>query len=322
VRFHRLALVLLCTAAAGPAQAAPETAAPVRLTHIVNSYPSASGDGASIVFQSNRTGRFQVYVMKADGGAVRQLTNLGDDQGGPSFSPDGRRILFAAWRDDAAGGGCDVYLMNADGGDIRRLTTDGTDNSHPHWSADGSRIIFNSSRTTPPADRGDPKKELDDIFSMKPDGSDLKQLTHCDSICTYASFSPDMKKIVYRKVTSTPGLNWDLSEAKRNSEVVVANADGTGELNITNNAAFDGWPAWSPDGSSIAFASNRGGPENHGQIYIVRPDGTGLRRLSSLPGSYVQPGWSSDGRRIFAYSSTETGDLEWGDVVVFDVASP
>ena len=321
MRIHRLALILFCSAAVS-AQAAPETAGPVRLTHIVNSYPSPSGDGTSIVFQSNRTGRFQVYVMKADGGAVRQLTNLGDDQGGPSFSPDGRRILFASWRDDAAGGGCDVCLMNADGGDVRRLTTDGTDNSHPHWSADGSRIIFNSSRTTPQADRGDPKKEQDDIFSMKPDGSDLKQLTHCSTICTYASFSPDMKKIVYRKVTNTPGLNWDLSEAKRNSEVVVANADGTAEVNITNNAAFDGWPTWSPDGASIAFASNRGGPENHGQIYIVRPDGTGLRRLSTLPGSYVQPGWSSDGRRIFAYSSTEIGDLEWGDVVVFDAGGP
>ncbi len=206
--------------------------------------------------------------------------------------------------------------MNARGGDIRRLTKDGTDNSHPHWSTDGSRI------TTPAADRRDPRKEKDDIFSMKPDGSDLKRLTHCNSICTYAHYSPDMKRIVYRKVTNTPGLNWDLSEASRNSEVFVANVDGSEEVNLTNNAAFDGWPTWSPDGGSIAFASNRGGPENRGQVYIVRPDGTGLRRASAPPGSYVQPAWSPDGRKIYAYSNTEIGDLEWGDVVVFDVESP
>jgi Tol biopolymer transport system component len=49
---------------------------------------------------------------------------------------------------------------------------------------------------------------------------------------------------------------------------------------------------------------------------------TGLRRASAPPGSYVQPSWSPDGRKIYAYSNTEVGDLEWGDVVVLDVESP
>jgi Tol biopolymer transport system component len=315
-------LIVLGAALAAAAHTSLRSAEPIRLTHIVNSYPAGSPDGSTIVFQSNRTGRFQIYTMNIDGGAVRQLTDREGDNGGPSYSPDGQHILFASWRDAANGGGCDVYVMSADGGNVRRLTQDGMDNSHPHWSADGARIIFNSSRTTPAADRTDPKKEQDDIFSMRPDGSDLQQLTHCNTICTYAHYSPDMKKIVYRKVTNTPGLNWDLSEAKRNSEVFVANADGSGEVNITNHAAFDGWPVWSPDGNSIAFASNRSGPENHGQIYIVKPDGTGLRRLSTLPGSYVQPAWSFDSKRIYAYSNTEIGDLEWGDLVAFDVATP
>ncbi len=259
--------------------------------------------------------------MNAAGGDVRELTHGPDDQGGASYSPNGKQILFASWRDDAHGGGCDVYLMDADGAHSRRLTNDGTDNSHPHWSVDGSRIIFNSSRTTPTEDRKDPAKERDDIFSMKPDGSDLKQLTHCDAICTYAYYSPDMARIVYRKVTDTPGLNWDLSEARRNSEVFVANADGSGEINVSNNAAFDGWPAWSPDGHLIAFASNRAGPENHGQIYAVKPDGSGLRQISVPPNSYVQPSWSPDSRRIYAYNNTEIGEMEWGDVVMFDLAS-
>lgn len=288
---------------------------PRRLTKVVNSYPSPSPDNSRVVFQSNRTGRFEIYSMKADGSAVAQLTNMPGDNVGPSWSPDGKRIVLASGQNGAS----DIYLMNADGSSLRRLTTDGLDNSHPHWAPDSSRIIFNSARTTPEADRSDPRKEQDDIFSMKPDGSDLRQHTHSGTVCTFPTYSPDMSRIAYRKVTNTPGLQWDLSEAVRNSEVFVAKVDGSNEKNVTNNAAFDGWPVWSPDGKSIAFASNRSGPANHAQIYVVNPDGTGLRRISSLPGSYAQPSWSADGTKIYAYNNVEIGDDEWGDIVVFDL---
>jgi TolB protein len=209
--------------------------------------------------------------------------------------------------------------MSADGSGAHALTTDGLDNSHPHWSPDGRRIIFNSSRTTPPNDRADPAKEQDDIFSVALDGSGLRQHTHCGTVCTYAFFSPDMKKIVYRKVTNTPALNWDLSKATQNSEIAVANEDGSDERILTNNAAFDGWPTWSPDGKHIAFASNRLGPANHGQIFVMSPEGLSPHQISALPGSYVQPSWSADGQQIYAYEATEIGDDEWGDVVVFKI---
>ena len=81
--------------------------------------------------------------------------------------------------------------MSADGSAQRRLTSDGVDNSHPHWSPDGRRIVFNSSRSTPPADRANPDREQDDIFTIALDGSDLRQLTHCNTVCTYAFLSPD-----------------------------------------------------------------------------------------------------------------------------------
>jgi Tol biopolymer transport system component len=86
---------------------------------------------------------------------------------------------------------------------------------------------------------------------------------------------------------------------------------------LTNNAAFDGWPAWSPDGKHIAFASNRLGPANQGKIFVMSPDGSAMRQISVSPGSYVQPFWSADGRNIYAYNAIEVGDDEWGDVVVF-----
>jgi TolB protein len=297
------------------AQANSSASSPRRLTKIVNSYPAPSPDNSTVVFQSNRTGVFQIYSMKTDGSDVRQLTTLPDNSYGPSYSPDRKWIAFA----HGGGGKSDIYVMSADGSGSHPLTSDGLDNSHPHWSPDGQRILFNSSRTTPASDRSDPTKEQDDIFSIALDGSDLRQHTHCNSVCTYAFFSPDKKKIVYRKVTNTPGMNWDLGAATRNSEIAVANEDGSDERVLTNNAAFDGWPTWSPDGQHIAFASNRLGPANHGQIFVMSVDGKAVRQVSSLPGSYVQPFWSADSQQIYAYEATEVGDDEWGDVVVFKV---
>jgi TolB protein len=152
---------------------------------------------------------------------------------------------------------------------------------------------------------------------MDVNGSDLKQHTHCEAICTFASYSPDMRRIVYRRVVDSPGFEWNLVLAPRNSEIFVANIDGTQAKDISNSAGFDGWPTWPPDGQWIAFASNRLGPANVGQIFVVHPDGTGLQQISTR-GSFAQPAWSIDGRRIYAYHNVETARYEYGDIVVYD----
>ncbi len=281
-----------------------------RLTNVIDAYPQLSPDGTKVVFQSNRTGRWQLYVMKPDGSDLRQLTDLGSNPVGASWSPNGKEIAFSAEAD----GNPEIFVMNADGSHIRRLTNDPADDSHPHWTPDGARIVFNSSRTTPPGE-----KEWDDVFSIRPDGADLQRHTNCRTICTYASFSPDMRKLLYRKVTNTPGMQWDLTNAPRNSEVFVADADGANEANVSNSAAFDGWPAWSPDGKTIAFASNRSGPANVGHVWLVNPDGTNLRKLTDGPGGFAQPWWSPDGNSIYAYQVFETADYEYGNIARIDI---
>jgi len=110
-------------------------------------------------------------------------------------------------------------------------------------------------------------------------------------------------------------MSWDLTLGERNSEVFVAAVDGSGEMNLTNSAAFDGWPVWSPDGELIAFSSNRAGPANVGHLYVVEPNGEGLRQVTSGSWGYAQPTWSPDGKALFAYQFVETADYEFGDVV-------
>jgi Tol biopolymer transport system component len=252
--------------------------------------------------------------MNIDGSDLTRLTDHPGDNVTPAWSPNGDLIAFAA----SPGGNSDIYLMKSSGSDLRRLTDHPGDDSHPHWSSDGSRIIFNSSRTTPDLEVGW-RNQWHEIFSMMPDGTDLRQHTSHKAVCTFPSFSPDGTKIVYRKIIKTAGFSWDLSSIAINSEVFVAEVDGSNEINLSSSASFDGWPTWSPDGNRIVFASNRAGPANVGQLYIVNVDGTGLQQITSGPWSYVQPAWSHDGSRIFAYQNQETADFEFGDVVVVDV---
>jgi TolB protein len=82
-----------------------------------------------------------------------------------------------------------------------------------------------------------------------------------------------------------------------NSEVFLANADGSDAHNITNDPAFDGWPAWSPDGKKIAFASNRGN-QNY-QIYTMNPDGSDVRLVAATEGRGTAPKWSPDAKTIY-----------------------
>ena len=282
-----------------------------RLINNRDMYPSVSADGKQVVFQSNRTGSNQLFILNLEDGGMRQLVDLPMGAETPVFSPDGKSVLFGSYVGEDNN---DVFTINTDGTGLKQLTEGPGYDGHPHWSADGQRIVFNSDRTSPDPDAGWSDR-WHEIFSMKADGSDLRQHTRCKAVCTYGSFSPDGTKVLYRKVVKTPGFNWELGNIGKNSEIFIADLDGANEVNLSNNAAFDGWPQFSPDGRHIAFASNRSGPARTGQIWLMNSDGGGLRQLSQGPWSHAQPAWAYDGRSVFAYQLTETADDEFGSIV-------
>ncbi len=287
-----------------------------RLINTRDMYPSASPDGKQVVFQSNRTGSNQIFIMDMDGSNLRQLGDFPLGAETPVFSPDGQQIVFDVYVGENNN---DVFTINVDGSNLKQLTDSPGYDGHPHWSTDGERIVFNSDRTSPDPDAGWSDR-WHEIFSMDADGSDVRQHTHCKAVCTFGSLSPDGKTVLYRKVIKAAGFNWALGSIEKNSEIFIASVDGSNETNISNHAAFDGWPVFSPDGTRVAFASNRSGPALTGQIWLMNTDGSGIQQLSQAPWSHAQPAWAFDGQSIYAYQLTETEDYEFGSIVSISTA--
>jgi TolB protein len=98
------------------------------------------------------------------------------------------------------------------------------------------------------------------------------------------------------------------------AEIFVINSDGTGQVQLTSNSASDDSPAWSPDGTKIAFATNRDEPNiffcarcNY-EIYLMNPDGSNQTNLTKDPDSDSFPSWSPDGTKIAFTTGREEPD--------------
>jgi TolB protein len=271
-----------------------------QLTGLENTYPAWSPDGSKIVFESTRDGSdADIFVMNADATNVAQLTENDAYDGTPVFTPDGKFVVYTSEQD----GNPEIYAMRADGSEPRNLTRHPGADGHPRVSADGRRIFFNSNRTSDPASfaRGTMERDQNhEIYSMALDGDDVRRLTDLPDWDTYPVPSPDGTQLLWRRIDAIGGK----SESGRNSEVYWMNL-ATGERrNITANQAYDGWPAWSPDGKRIAFASNRANTEFEAfDIYVAADDGSNPTRVTfgdgvAGRGSWTKPLFSADGKSL------------------------
>jgi Tol biopolymer transport system component len=266
-----------------------------------------------------------IWVMRPDATGLAWITRDGTHNVAPSWSPDGKRIVFVSGR----GTSDELWSMNADGSGKKRLTPPGELDEQPSWSPDGRQIAFvrKSSSTNGAVelidaaggkrrvlthDHGDhqhPSWSADGrhiVFSYAPDpsldryalyvvdadGMNERKLSRGSSAGDYLdpAWSPDGGRIAFSYVIPV-GRTYS-------AHLEVMNADGSGQrvvLHAPPGTVYFG-PSWSPDGSRIVFVSLTS-KTGLGQIDFVNPDGTHLRRLRQLLGDNRAPAWQLPSRK-------------------------
>jgi len=240
--------------------------------------PAWSPDGTRIAFVSDRDGNSEIYVMNADGSDPVNLTRNPATDTAPSWSPDGTRILFTSDRDGGGPSNEAIYVMNADGTGVRRLTYDSYIDSSASWVDD--RIAFHSYRA------GNA-----DIYLMNPDGSGRCQVTHDLTDESSPVWSPlqDEQAGAHLLAFVSNRDGEDPWSTDYNIWVMTPACEGPLSMwRLTEDPAIDLHPTWSPDGTRIAFSSNRDGDW---EIYVVNADGTGLVKLTDNSAYDSEPSW-------------------------------
>jgi Tol biopolymer transport system component len=231
-----------------------------------------------IAFVSDRGGAPKIYVMNVDGSDVVQLTTGPHPDSRPSWSPDGRRIVFARAGDATS---CGIYVMSADGSGLGRLTSACGDIT-PAWSPDGGRIAFG---------RWTLGSLATGIYVINTDGTSLTRLT--ESLHDeYPAWSPDGRMIAFNHTYEPWEGDWF-------TQVFLMNADGTGLMPLSGNGGLqfaESGPSWSPDGSRIVYWSYGAGIAIDGGVTIYK--GTTNPYSIGDVNYYSIPDWSPDGSKV------------------------
>jgi Tol biopolymer transport system component len=183
-------------------------------------------------------------------------------------------------------GDMEIYTVEADGSNEQQLTNNEFEDWAAVWSPDKSRIYFHSNREGYFA-----------IYSMNRDGSDVYRETPAGFVAQYPTISPDGRYLAFQMLMD--GMDdWD---------IFVMEIGCSNMQRITFSTAHEGGPAFSPDGSKIAYHSTEAG---YFDIYVVNLDGSGTNRLTNYTETMdVWPQWSADSSQIL-FHSERTGNSE------------
>ena len=225
--------------------------------------PAWAPDGNRMIFTSYLRGAPALYELIPQEGYLRQLWSQGGVNSSASFSPDGSQVAFASSVD----GNTDIYVMPVGGGTPRRLTTARGIDTQPAWAPNGRQIAFTSARA------GSPQ-----IFLMDSDGSNVRQLTFEGNFHDEATWSPDGTRIA--------------CTTRESRAFQLATIDAvTAARQVLSGPGNNESPVFSPDGSMLAFSSDRTGRP---QIFITDADGVPHQLTSE--GTNHSPAWTGGGQ--------------------------
>ena len=253
-------------------------------------FPSLSPDGTRIVFESNRRrtageppNSSDLFIMNTDGTDQTWLRRGSS----ATWSPDGTSIAFHASVSGTAlpvnpypGSSTldsDIFVVNLrDFLEKRAVPRNLTNNpaavdDDPDWSPDGKTIIFTSHATTD----NHTNAVTAEIYAIDAAGGGRpRALTSNKDEERAPAWSPDGKRIVFCCRRGT----------KPDFDICVMNADGSGEVRITDSPLGDLTPSWSPDGAKILFHRPKGRGLGSWDLWVVNADGSGESRLTDAPG--------------------------------------
>ena len=260
------------------------------------SHPAWSPDGQWLAFQGvsspdldgTPVGSSFLWIVNSQGGEPRQLTHVNDPPGShyaPSWSPDGKRVAFLNHTTVSP----QVWSIAISGAELQAITKPGTgDKSWPIYAPDGNSIYFNRGETlwkTPVSpDNGAAGAEA------------IKVADQGSTVIRNATVSPSGKWLAYSAYTSTDNLISvplsPLTNEPAGSPSLLTNQPGTRHIA----------PAFSPDGSKIAFSVIRRG--NASNLWIADADGGNLNQVTTNGGRF--PSWYPDGKQL-AFLSVRQG---------------
>jgi len=199
------------------------------------------------------------------------------------LSPDGRRVAVTVL--DA--GGQDIFVYDLERDVLTRLTFGGGQYASPAWSPDGHYVVFAS------VGNG--------IFQARADGAGLPQaLTHSQTFQSPASFTPDGERLAYNESLGGVAQLWTVSLTEEDGHLKA----GTGERFLTSSAN-DSYPAFSPDGRWIAYASTEAGATEVFVRAFPQPASASGGRWQISTNGGTAPVWSRSGHDLFFQSGDQ-----------------
>jgi TolB protein len=247
---------------------------------------------------------------------LRMLTN-GGENAEAYFSADGGRLIFQATRPGVTS--CDqIFTMGADGSNVRMVSTGLGATTCGYFFPSGDRILYSSTHDHSPACPAPPDMSQGyvwslhnfDIYTARPDGSDLRRLTSRDGYDAEATISPDGRTIIF-----TSDRDGDL-------DIYAMDADGSNVRRLTTEPGYDGGAFFTADGTRIVYrarhtesadeladfrrllAQNRIRPSRL-DIYVMDADGSNKRRITDNGAANFAPFPHPDGRRIIFSSNLD-----------------